>query len=166
MEPRLSTSKKWSALPQDLHKLMIEVLTENLSAPARKSFGSGHWIVEGQVFEKEMLLRVGYLPKGSLKQTNFEFSLGLGGKSLELIHLALDAAEALFIEFFAAAEEDNDEDLVEEKMDLPRTWKSFRYNGQEVWVQYSTVNSELEQKANDLLGLAEDSLVKGSDETR
>jgi hypothetical protein len=168
MEPRLSSSKKWTPLPTELRALITELLAETFSGPAHQKLGPGRWIVEGQIFEKEMLLRIGYLPQGGLKQNNFEISIEHLKKPMEVVHTALDAAAALFNEFLAAqapmTEDGELDEKFEENMDLPRHWKKFVFSGVEVWMQHSTVNSDLEAQANALLGLADEGLVRGSDE--
>jgi len=169
MEPRLANSKKWTPLPLELQTLIRGVLAETLSSPAQASLGAGKWIVEGRLFDHEMLLRIGYLPKGSLKQNNFEVSIAYKEKPMEVIHTALDAAGSLFHDFLEAARsadgEVHAEDLsLEDLLDLPRVWKQFKFNETEVWMQYSTVNSELEAQADALLGTWDDGLVRGSDD--
>lgn len=51
--------------------------------------------------------------------------------------------------------------------DFQRAWKSFTVNNREVFLQFSTVNTELEAEADRLLSelKVEDKLVKGDDDT-
>ena len=83
---------------------------------------------------------------------------------MEVVHTALDAAGALFHDFLAAAQQEEGEELLEDRLDLPRLWTQFKFNNTEVWMQYSTVNSDLEAQADALLGQRDDNLVRGPDD--
>ena len=48
------------------------------------------------------------------------------------------------------------------EMDYPRDWKRVDFDGREIFVQHTTVNSELEKQADKLLGEASDALINQS----
>jgi hypothetical protein len=46
-----------------------------------------------------------------------------------------------------------------DKVDVPLHWKGYEFEGETIYLQYSTVNTKLEEEANRLLGLIGDALV-------
>src|SRR5687767_3500911 len=99
MTPRLPTSKKWTALPAELCTQIRDVFAESFAEPAAR----GQILVEGRIYPEELLLRVGYLEKGRLRQSNFEISLDFDANkqnALEHIHFAIDCAASMMQEFF------------------------------------------------------------------
>jgi hypothetical protein len=172
MEPRLNTSKKWTPIPNELRELIQSGLVDQFSHEVKEHWGDCEWIVEGRIYEKEMTLRIGFLQRGQLKQNNIEISVDHQKKPLQILPTVLDAASALMTDFLAAEEALRETDFSEEKgklpaeeiLDLPRTWKKFTFSGMDVYMQYTTLNSRLEEEANALLGTLEDGLVRGTDD--
>ena len=155
MNPRLKTSKKWTAFPADYVSQITQVFQDVFG----KHLNKAKLVVEGRIYSEEVLLRVGFLEKGRLKQNNFEVSMNYNFEkqdAVERIHDSIDAAAALMTEFFEASEED--------ELDLPRIWKEIDFGKKKIYVQYSTVNTDLEAQGDALLGMDEESLVKGDDE--
>ena len=153
MFPRLKTSKKWTAFPKEYTRQIEQVFLENFSAELQNS----KLIVQGRIYPAEILLRVGYLPKGRLAQNNFEVSLDFGKDKtaiMDKIHLAIDAIGSLMNEFFES----------DETLDLPRVWKEFEFNKTKLYLQFTSENTDLEQEANRLLGVNEDDLMNESEE--
>lgn len=154
MKPRLTKSKKWTALPAEYLKQIETVFIEGFAAQL-----TGHKLmIEGRIYSEEILLRVGILEKGRLAQRNFEVSINYSPKTkdaVERIHNAIDAAASMMNEHFEDPEND----------DFPRTWKEYDFDNQKVYLQYSTVNSELEAQADALLGEADSDLVIEEAET-
>ncbi|MGZ3722443.1 MAG: hypothetical protein ACXVA9_05905 [Bdellovibrionales bacterium] len=157
MEPRLSTSRKWTPLPEELVKQIRSVFKQNFKA----QIGTGSIEANGKIFPEEIMVSVGFREKDALKQSNWEISIGYKRNKdnvLKLLHTAIDAAASLFEQFFAA---ENDEDF-------PRKWEEVDFEGRKIYVQYNTANSSLEAEANRLLGESdENDLVQGAwdDET-
>ena len=154
MIPRHPSSKKWTALPPELCGQIREVFEESFPEAAK----AGKIVVAGRIYPSELLLRVGYLENGRLRQANFEVSLDFNSakqNALEQIHSAIDCAASMMQEYF-----DRDQDLEE----FPVTWQPIKFDKRELFVQITTENTDLEAEADRLLGSAEDALVQGSDE--
>ncbi len=103
------------------------------------------------------MLRIGYLEKGRLVQNNFEASVPYESETthvLSEIHRLADATTSLISDFIQN----------EGEIDLPRSWTEYSYEGRPIWVQYSTVNTDLEKAADELLGLTEERLVFHEDQ--
>ncbi len=151
MQPRLKSSKKWTSLPQEVTEQIQEVFKQNF----QKDLGKAQVVVEGRLYLEEIVLRVGYLEPGHLAQNNFEVSIDYSPESenaaLETLHLCVDVAASLMMEYF-----ENDREL-----DLPEKWAEFPFDNHKVWLQFSTVNSDLEKQANELLGEETDALLQG-----
>ncbi len=151
MTPRLANSKKWTEIPSELAQQMVTVLSEHFKAAAK----AGRFIVEGRIYPEELLLLVGHLEKGRLKQSNIEVSIGYQSARenlLALIHLGFDCAgshlEAL---------------LGEEVQDLPKLWQEEIFEKKKMYFQFTSTNSALESEADKLLGEVDKSLVGGDD---
>ncbi|MEQ1666193.1 MAG: hypothetical protein ABL927_12545 [Bdellovibrionales bacterium] len=157
MTPRLSSSKKWTAIPPELCDQIKEVFAENFSNLAK----IGNIIVEGRIYTEEMVLRVGFLEKGRLMQANFEVSIDFNSakqNALKFIHFMVDCAASMVQEFESAGM-DADMSIEEGSESLPREWSSIKFEKQVAFVKFTTENSELEAAANKLLGIAKDDLV-------
>jgi len=156
MTPRLPTSKKWTSLPTELCAQIREIFEEGFQGLAQ----SGNILVEGRIYPEELLLRIGHLENGRLKQANFEVSLDFNSSkqnAVERIHFAVDCAASMVQEYC-----DQEQDLE----GFPRTWNSYKFDQQVAFLQVSTVNTSLESEADRLLGeTVEDDLVHGSDDT-
>jgi hypothetical protein len=141
MEPRLSTSRKWSPLPKELLEQIRSVFKQNF----KDQIGQGTVEADGKIFPTEILVAVGFKEGSALKQSNFAISIAYKRDKdnvLKLLHLAVDAAASLFEQFFAA---ENDHDF-------PRIWEEIDFEGRKVFIRYDTTNSQLEVEANRLLG--------------
>jgi hypothetical protein len=158
MQPRLNTSKKWTAIPAELAQQIKDVFTEGFG-PAVKN---GAISVEGRFYAKEILLRVGYLEKGRLAPANFEVSLDFEPakqNAMTQIQFAMDCAASMMEDYLQ-----NEEDGL---ADFPRTWEAFDIAGRQVFLKVTTENKAIEAEANKLLGddtEVTDGLVVGEDE--
>ncbi len=156
MNPRYKISQKWTPFPQDFIDQIKHIYTQNFASKLGQSITV---FVEGRIYSKEILMRVGLQNKGELRRFNFEVSLDLLTKEEDIIFnqlaLGIDAIASLMTEYFA-----NENDL-----ELPYTWTETQFETAKVWIQHSTENSDLEAEANKLLGLLDESLVKNGDDT-
>lgn len=151
MNPRLSTSKKWTAFPADFVEQIREALVETFQAQLK----GARLIVEGRIYPGEILLRVGFVEENRLKQNNFEVSIDYQKEgAIDRIHDAIDVAASMMADFFEA----------EGEMNFPLQWKEYDFESIKVFCQYSTVNTELEAEADRLLGESDPSLVKVASE--
>ncbi len=153
MKPRLSSSKKWTAFPPEFIQQIETVFRENFSKELQKA----QLFVEGRIYSQEILVRIGYLETGRLKQANFEVSVEYSSNksdAIERINDAVDAAASLMVEYFEGADEEGQE------ADLPLIWKEVPFNNRKLHIQFSTVNTNLEAQADALLGIKDPSLVK------
>lgn len=142
MNPRLKSSKKWTSFPKEYLKQIETVFKDNFS----QYLDNADLIIEGRIYPEEIMLRVGYLEKGRLVQANFEVSVDYsseGEEALKSIHSCVDAAASMMMEYL-----ENDGDV-----DFPYTWKEYPFQGKKVYLQYSSINTSLEEQANKLLGL-------------
>lgn len=149
MEPRKSRSAKWTELPKDYVKQVTNALRESFADEIK----SGKFVVEGRIYSDELLVRMGFLEKGRIRQRNFEMSLDYrAGKddTLKLLNLAVDVGATMLEEMFSATSD----------QDFPRLWQPYEVEGRNVYVQFSAENSELDKAADELLGKDDASLVK------
>ncbi|RYZ72015.1 MAG: hypothetical protein EOP05_11460 [Proteobacteria bacterium] len=190
---RLASSTKWTEVPEDFLAKVRTVFNNQFKAEAVE----GEFIADGHIYPQEIILRVGYLEKGRLKQINFEASMDLklaeakaksapsmqgpatisdmpsflgaaesnfddeGGvfadsqaetatSTVDRLYVCIDALGSLMEEYFKTGSVD--------EMDVPLHWKMYEFEEEEVFLQYSTVNTRLEEEANRLLGLLGDDL--------
>ena len=151
MQPRLKTSQKWTVLPPELTVQMKAVLSESFA----KHLDGRKVTADGRIYPGEILMLVGLDTPGRLRQEGFEISIAYAQPKdnvLKLLHLGMDAAGALFEQFFAAKTDE----------DFPRAWQKVDFEGREIFIQFTTVNNSLEAEANALLGLADaDGVAQG-----
>ncbi len=157
MNPRTKTESKWTELPQDLKKQISTIFQQNFE----KQIGpTGEIRTDGRIYPKEIVLSVGIHKKGELRFHNFEVSVDHKNdkeKIVQLIYLSVDAIASLMTEYF-----ENDEDI-----ELPYTWMQYPFQDQNVWLQFSSVNPDLEAEANKLLGhTEEETLLKNAETER
>ena len=99
MNPRLKNSKKWTSFPKEYLNQIEQAFRENFA----KQLGNSKVIVEGRIYTDEVLLRVGILEKGRLKQSNIEASMEYSrekANAVEKIHHCIDAAASMLAEYF------------------------------------------------------------------
>ena len=157
MNPRLKTSKKWTDFPAEYLQQIEDVFTQNFKA----KLGQAHLIVQGRIYPTEIMLRVGLRQKGELKQVNFEVSINHDPKkkdALERIHNSVDAAASMMDEHF-------DNIAQEKEASFPIKWQEYEFDGRAVYLQFTTVNTELEAKADALLGETFEEMVAEMAET-
>ena len=152
MEPRLATSKKWTSLPKEYLQQIQEVFIDKF----HNSLQRGQIIIEGRIYPEEFLLRVGYQGFPSTKPDNFEVSIEYDRNKqnmLQLIDKAIDCADSMMHEYFSN----------NKKIEFPKAWQPFDMEGQKVFLQHSTVNTELETHADRLLDetINYDDLIQG-----
>lgn len=150
MQPRLASSKKWTPFPTEFSEKIVKVFSDNFKIEAE----AGEFLVEGRIYPEEVLVRVGYLESGRLRQINFEASVDydkVKANATEKIYLAVDAVGSFMEQYF------DDPDEAEEG--FPLQWHGFETDKNVVYLQFSTVNSKLEEEADRLLGLSEKALV-------
>jgi hypothetical protein len=143
LEPRLKSSVKWAPFPQELLGQIRKVFQDHF--PEKKSLGE--FVVEGRIYPEEILLRLGFLHKGWIRQNNYEVSSSLKTTKMSVlncIHLCVDLAGTLFNE--NSSEEDQQIEHVNE-------WKPIQFEGHEFYYKFTTENSELEKQADKILGL-------------
>lgn len=157
MKPRLLSSKKWTPFPSEYVDQIRSAVTDSF----QDKLNQARFVVEGRIYPEEIIVRLGYALKDRLQQCNFEVSCQFDSKkqnALEIIHACIDAAGSVMLEFVDSNEE----------MELPREWAEFDFNKLNLFLQFTTVNTELERSANELLGahspeLVDDSLEESDD---
>lgn len=154
MQPRLPTSLQWTPLPLEFSEKLIQVFSENFSEQA----ANGEFVVDGRIYPQEILVRIGYLPKGRLRQVNFEASMDYtvekakeGSQeqtAYKAIYACVDMLGSVWEEYFASP--------ATEEVEFPLTWQAYDFEDAIVWLQHSTVNTRLEAEADKWLKAAED----------
>ena len=160
MKPRRESSKKWTSLPKEYIQQIHEVFTENFATHLKNS----KLIVEGRIYPEEVILRVGSLENGRLRQINFEASLDTDPKALnapDQILVAIDALASMMAEYYETGnsemengemkDQEDDTKELESTKHFPQIWQKIEIKKKTLWVQFSTENSELEAQANKLL---------------
>jgi len=101
--------------------------------------------VEGRIQKERAILSVGFKPEPkALKQINFEASISHKTNDLfKMVGICVDAISSMMDHYF---EQDSSNGL-------PTIWTEFEFDGQKLLLQVSGVNTELENKANRILGL-------------
>ncbi len=156
MQPRLSTSKSWTGLPPEFSQKASQVFAQNF----RDESEAGEFLVQGRIYADEILLQIGYLQKGRLKQTNFEVSVdhSPNEKAMDKLFFAIDVLGAVFESHFEHLREDDGEEI-----EYPLRWEEHEFDGHPVFLRYSTANTALEAEADRLLGLGGSALYNESD---
>lgn len=158
MRARRTDSKKWTSLPQEY----MENVHSTLTSQYEKELKGSEVVFEGRVYEREVVVRIGFLPKGRLKQHNFELAFDIPetrDQVLTKLNNGLDFLDSLFIEFFAKDGFENSD--YEET--LPVLWKPLS-SGKDIFhFQYSTENSKLESMADEWLSKQDKALVNDLD---
>ncbi len=148
MNPRLKTSKKWTAFPAEYAKQIQNVFNENFA----EFLDDAKILIEGRIYSEEILLRVGYHEEGRLSQANFEVSISYSQQeqdAIQRIHNCVDAAASMMMDYLENQGE----------VDIPYNWKEIPFQGKKIYVQFTTENSSLEAQANALLGVDESDLL-------
>lgn len=154
MNPRLKTSKKWTAFPKEYQTQIEEVFSDTF----KKQLANSQLSVEGRIYTEEILLRVGIREKGRLAQANFEVSMNYSPKlkdAVDRIHDCIDAAASMMNDYFGT----------EGESEFPRSWQEFEFNNKPLYLQFTTVNSDLEAQADALLGKSFEEMVQEDKET-
>ena len=157
MDPRLQSSTQWSPFPIELCEQSVSVLTERFAD--EYVLEDAQFIVEGFIYQEEIIGRYGLQIKGQIKQHNFEISQEYDvekDKPLELIQNSMDVVEHLWTELL-------EDDL--EDSEMPKKWQTMPHKKRMYHFRYSTVNTKLEKEADKLLEEYEKKLVYGASST-
>ena len=153
MESRRSNGKKWTPIPADFTKQVINAMRDSFKDETK----SGKFIFEGRIYPDELVIRVGFIEKGRLRQTNFDISVDYKpgrDDTYKLLGVAVDVGATMLDELFASVDDG----------DFPRLWQVYEVEGRKVHLQFSTENSELDREADKLLGSSTDGLVNEDEE--
>jgi hypothetical protein len=153
MEPRLKSSKQWTAIPSDYIRQVKEALVSHFPDKSK----TGEWIMDGRIYSEELLVRMGYHEEGKIKQITFELStqyVAQRDSMTDLLSLVVDVAANLLETAFSSATDDA----------FPRAWQEYAVEKKRIFIQYSAANTKLEQEASRLLGETTDVLVRNYDD--
>jgi len=153
MSPRRPESKNWTGLPEEFRTRAKSVFEQNFKDEAEK----GVFMIDGRIYPREILLRVGFRPHGRLKQTNFEVSMDHSPdqRAMEKLFIGIDALGAVFETHF---EHENEGET--DEVDYPLMWQEFDFEETPLHLRFSTTNTDLEAEADRLLGLSDESLYQ------
>ena len=136
------SEKKWTRFPEEYRSQIQEVFEQEFG----KRLKNPKFFVEGRIDAQFVVLKVGYLEEGRLRQNNFSLRFSYNTQKDDVkarIHSAVDVLAGLILDFIES--EENDESL-------PRDWKPFEHEKKSFELMYSTENTDLEAEANRLLG--------------
>ncbi len=153
MNPRLKSSKKWTSFPKEYSEQIQTVFTENFAQYLKNA----ELIIEGRIYTEEIVLRVGYKENDRLSQANFEISMNYSQEkqdAVQRIHNCIDAAASMMLDYL-----ENDG-----QVDFPYTWKEVPFQKTKLFMQFNSENSTLENEANRLLGITEDTMLTDEEE--
>lgn len=154
MEPRLKTSQQWTPYPSELCEQTVAVLSERFVE--EYGLDNAEFIAEGRIYNNEIIGRYGLRFADQLKQYNFEISMDYDGendKVLTMIQESMDVIEHLFTEFLEDGCDDSE---------LTDRWQLMQYEKRPYSYRYTTVNTKLEQEADQWLSQYEKKLVYDS----
>lgn len=174
MQPRRTNSFQWTPFPEDFSVKIRQVFHENFQYETEM----GEFHIEGRIYSEEIILRVGYLRKGRLRQDNFEASIDYSrekdGAAFKAIYACVDILGSVLEDFFEAEEDAenpalNDPDspsfskteagllpeAAEGGFDFPKNWEEYETDEGTIYLQHSTVNTTLEAEADRLLAQAD-----------
>ena len=150
MNPRIQSKAPWTTIPEEFAFKVLSALEDEFPKQSK----NGEFLVEGKIFDNEILMRIGYLEKGRIRQINFEASVDYDrekSNTLDTFYICIDALGVWMNEYFTQIEQDED-------VDLPLEWRASDFKNQTVFFQFSTVNSRLELEADRLLGITSEAL--------
>jgi hypothetical protein len=159
--PRLATSRQWTTLPAEFLKKVRAVFEGQF--PIETDLGE--FIIDGRIYTGEIILRIGYVERGRLKQVNFEASTDLqplqeattlsddkpahDSKTMDRLFVCIDALGSVLEEYFDLGEGEE-----RDAIDIPLHWSPYDFDGDTVYLRHSTVNTRLEDEADRILALA------------
>src|SRR5690606_35543451 len=99
----------------------------------------------GHLYLDELLLRIGFKEKNSIRQHNFESSVEYSREdnedAMKKVYLSIDALQIMIEQYIEA---DGD-------IELPLDWTAYDFETSKVWLKISKENSQLESAADQLL---------------
>ncbi len=144
-EPRMPTSAKH--LPQNLPLDLAGIIRESL-LQKYTFFSDKDLIVQGAIYPEELILLVGFKEKKSLRQFNFECSIGYHNDEeavdsgvLEKFHKGADSLDVMINEYIEAAGD----------IEMPKTWSHFNFENEQVYLKTSNINTEVEKMTMNFL---------------
>ena len=139
IQPKNTNNKTYASLPTEVIRGVEKELSENFEEAAR----TGAFLCQIRIYRTEMILRAGYIKKGEIRQVNFDLSKEVFPEKpepTETLELLIATSKELFHSFFK-------EERIE---DFSPLWA--KVSGSNISYRYDGTNTELESKANELLG--------------
>ena len=139
IQPKNANNKTYASLPIEVTKAVADELSETFEEASNK----GLFLCQIRVFRTEMILRAGYIKKGEIKQVNFDVSKDVQPdkpEPVKTLELLVAASKELFHAYFK-------DERIE---DFSPLWAE--YTNADISYRYDGTNTELETKANELLG--------------
>lgn len=158
MKPRKeqSIAKQFQPLPKDFCDL-AEGTFKDAFKDKMQDFGLQ---INGRLYPEEIVVRLSLAKKSDLKQHNFSVSVDHTqemSNALDQMHLGIDIL-ASFLEDYLEA------NAAGEELDVPLDWHNYEVEGQQIYLIYDSDNDSLETKANELLGITEETELVDEDE--
>lgn len=153
MQPRLPGSKRWTDVPREFIVQVEKILKTAFS----EMLGKDRFVISGRIYPEEILMSFGVEHKDQIAHAHFEISIAYKKNKdnvLNLLNLSVDAAGALFSQYWD--DETNDHDF-------PRIWQEIDFESRPIYVQFTTKNNQLEKAADTLLGVSDETGLTGGE---
>ncbi len=141
IKPRQKATKAWTDLPDDFKLQVVNLFKSHFKDQSK----SGSFKVLGRIYKNEVVLRCTYLAKGSITPIQFDLSTDIKmdskAKPLEIFELLVDCAANLFQSSFE-----------DETFGVPAIWTEIDFDGTLIYAKSESINPELEDEANKILG--------------
>lgn len=141
IKPRQKASKAWTDLPEDFKLQVVNLFKSHFKAQSKL----GNFKVLGRIYKNEVVLRCTYLVHGSIQPVQFDLSTDIKmdskSKPLQIFELLVDCAANLFQSSFD-----------DESFGVPAIWTEIDFDGTLIYAKSESINPELEDEANKLLG--------------
>ncbi len=141
IKPRQKASKAWTDLPEDFKVQVVNLFKTHFKTESK----TGAFKILGRIYKNEVVLRCSYLLNNSIKPIQFDLSTDLKvdskSKPLAIFELLVDCAANLFQSSFD-----------EEEFGVPAIWTEIDFDGTLIYAKSESINPELEDEANKLLG--------------
>lgn len=147
MNPRLSSSQKSTSFPKEYLDQIKDVFKQNFQERLLSKQLGTELLIDGRLFPEEVLFKVSIKVPHQLSQPSIEISMDCSPKNLDAtdrINNCIDAAASFLTEYIELNGE----------AEFPLFWTPFEFDKKEVFMQYSTANSDLEAEADRLLAAA------------
>lgn len=138
--PKNEKNTAYTLFPIELLETLKETFDEGFEVQAKK----GEFVSFGHIYQGEIVLRIGYLKKNSIAQTNFDTSIEASGSQASIVSAVENlvfSTKELFVDYF------KNQNLEQ----FSYHWNEFN-SSSKVFYKLDATNTSLESQADVLLG--------------